>query len=405
MSALLCRAAVVWGWLLALGSGLCVTTVLAGDWPQWGGSAERNLVSGETSLAESFEREGENIVWTVRLGSHTYGNPTIADGRVFVGTDAEAVRDDPRLRGDEAGSVLCLSEATGELQWRLVVPQRRHGLPIDSHFMHQNMGVCSSPTVDGDRAYVVTSAAEILCLDVHGMANGNDGPYQDEGQYMAGLGKPAWDIRPQDADIIWRFDPIDQLSVMPHDAASCSVLIHGDYLYASSSNGVGGMKGETFFSKHAYVVRPGAPAMLVLDKRTGQLVARERSGISARIYHGQWSSPSCGSVNGRTLIFFGGGDGFCYAFEALTETPQYVAEMKLVWWYDCNPPAYRMRDGKEIAYYDGDKRKKDGLNRERRDLCGTQSGHRHAGVSGRQGLCGDWSRSGAWQRQRVAALH
>ena len=68
---------------------------------------------------------------------------------------------------------------------------------------------------------------------------------------------------------------------MPHDAASCSVLIQGDFLYTSTSNGVGGMQGETFFSKHAYVVRPEAPAIIVLDKHTGQLVARERAGISA----------------------------------------------------------------------------------------------------------------------------
>jgi len=31
--------------------------------------------------------------------------------------------------------------------------------------------------------------------------------------------------------------------------------------------------------------------------------------------------------------------------------------LKKVWWYDCNPPHYKFRDGKPIDYYQGDKRK------------------------------------------------
>ena len=150
---------------------------------------------------------------------------------------------------------------------------------------------------------------------------------------------------------------------MPHDAASCSVLIHGDFLYTSTSNGVGGMQGATFFSKHAYVVRPEAPAIIVLNKHTGQLVARERAGISSRIYHAQWSSPSCGTVNGRALIFFGGGDGFCYAFEALTQSGSEPVDLKLAWLYDCIPPEYRYLEGQPRDYYDGDRRKQDGHNK------------------------------------------
>ena len=38
-------------------------------------------------------------------------------------------------------------------------------------------------------------------------------------------------------------------------------------------------------------------------------------------------------------------------------------DLKLVWSYDCNPPEYRYRDGKPIDYYDGDRRKPDGLNK------------------------------------------
>ena len=58
------------------------------------------------------------------------------------------------------------------------------------------LGICSSPTVDGDRVYLVTNRCEVLCLDVHGMANGNDGPLRDEGQYTAGPGQAAGHLSP-----------------------------------------------------------------------------------------------------------------------------------------------------------------------------------------------------------------
>ena len=346
------------------------------DWPQWGGTGNRNLVSGEKDLPDSFEPGSKssdgsgidpattkNVAWTARLGAHTYGNPTVSGGKVFVGTDGLTLRQDSRFTGDQPGVAKCFSEKTGELLWQLIVPKREHGLPIDSHFGHQKLGVCSSPTVDGDRVYLVTGTAEIVCLDTNGMADGNDGPFTDEGQYMAGFGNTPLEVTERDADIIWVFNPIDEVGVIPHDAASCSVLIHGDYLYTGTSNGVGGMQGTTFFSRHAYVVRPEAPAMIVLDKHTGRLVARERSGISRRLFHAQWSSPSCATVNGKTLIFFGGGDGFCYAFEAVDSAGPKTVDMKLVWSYDCNPPEFRYRDGELIGYYDGDKRNKDGHNR------------------------------------------
>jgi len=196
---------------------------------------------------------------------------------------------------------------------------------------------------------VVSSAGDILCLDADGQADGNDGPFTDEGQYMVGPGKPPVQLTPKDADIIWRFDPIDQLGVRPHDAASCSILIHGEVLYTGTSNGVD--------EPHAKVLAPEAPSLIVLDKRTGRLAATDDEKIGRRLYHAQWSSPSLGEVGGKSLVFFGGGDGVCYAFEALSAAPEQPVHLKKVWSYECNPPEYKFRDGKPIPYYDGDKRK------------------------------------------------
>jgi outer membrane protein assembly factor BamB len=334
---------------------------LAADWPQWGGRDDRNLVSDEKDLPDTFNpgkkgpdgsgvdmRTAQNVKWVAKLGSATYGNPTVAGGRVYVGTDDFAVADDRRFQRTRGGLVRCFEEATGKPLWQLVVPERGN-LPKGILFTHQHLGVCSSPTVEGDRVYVVTCADEVVCLDVHGQANGNDGPYKDEGQYMAGQGKPPVPLGPTDADIIWRYDLMDDLGSRPHDAASCSVLIHCDLLYLSTSNGVD--------PPHAKVVAPEAPAFIALDKRTGRLAAFENEHISRRLWHAEWSSPSLGKVNGKALIFLGGGDGVCYAFEALAKAQDKPVPLVTAWSYDANPPHYRLRDGKPIPYYDGDKRK------------------------------------------------
>jgi len=342
------------------------TAAIGADWTQWGGSDCRNMVSKETGLPDTFSRgtrkssgeidlsTAENVKWVVRTGSATYGNPTVASGRVFVGTDDYLLSKSDRFKRSRGGMVHCLDEATGELVWQLVVPQRTK-LPPKIHFSHQHLGVCSSPTVEGDRVYIVTSAADVVCLDVDGLADGNDGPFTDEGSYMVGDGESPVELTATDADIIWRFDPMDELRVRPHDAASCSVLIHGQMLYLGTSNGVD--------TPHAKVLEPDAPALIALDKTSGELVAFEDVGLSSRLYHAQWSSPSLGKVSDKTLIFIGGGDGVCYAFEAVTEIPEKPVALKMAWSYDCNPREYKYRGDKLIPYYEGDKRKRYSTNK------------------------------------------
>ncbi|OHB66666.1 MAG: hypothetical protein A2V70_13370 [Planctomycetes bacterium RBG_13_63_9] len=337
------------------------TTSLAADWPQWGGRDCRNLVSEEKGLPDSFVpgkkaasgggidlETTENVKWVARLGSAAYGNPTVAGGKVFVGTDDLTLAGDPRFKRSRGGLVKCLDEATGELLWQLVIPERTE-MPKEMHFTHQHLGVCSSATVEDGRVYVVTCAGDVVCLDADGQADGNDGPFNDESHYMVGAGKPPVEVTAADADIIWRFDPLEELSVCMHDAASSAVLIHGDVLYVGTSNGVD--------EPHAKVLSPEAPSLIVLDKETGRFVARENEGISARLYHAQWSPPSLGKVSEKTLVFFGGGDGVCYAFEAISKASQAPVDLKKVWSYDCNPSEYKFRDGKPIPYYDGDKRR------------------------------------------------
>ena len=347
--------------LTVLLSVFCPLAASGGDWPRWCGPGGRNF-SGERPLPAAFARgkrksdgsvdlsAARNVKWAVRLCSVVYGNPTIADGRVFLGANNGAVRGEKRFRSMRGGVVQCRRETTGKLLWQLFVPhlEEKH-LPPRSNLKSHNWGVCSSPTVEGDRLYVVTNAADVLCLDVHGLANGNDGPFQDEAQYMTGKDRKPLELTDRDGDIIWRFDLMKDIGIVPHDAVSSSTLLHGDMLYVTTSNSVD--------NSHRKVPNPDAASLIVLDKRTGRLVATDNEKMGHRLYHGLWSSPVKGEASGRTLIFFGGGDGVCYAFEPVAKAGEKPKHLKKVWWYDCNPPHYKFRDGKPIDYYQGDKRK------------------------------------------------
>jgi outer membrane protein assembly factor BamB len=275
----------------------------------------------------------KNIKWIAKLGSQAYGNPTVANGKVYVGTNNDTPRD-PRFKGDRC-TVYCLDEQTGELIWQLNIPKLGTGKVSDWEFL----GICSSPAVEGDRVYLATNLCEIICLDTEGMANGNDGPFKDEGQYMAGKGNEPMEVTETDADIIWVTNMIDECGVFPHNITSCSVLVVGDKIWTSTSNGVD--------YGHVETPAPNAPSLIVLDKETGALVGEEASGLSQRIFHSNWSSPAYLKTETTELCIFGGPDGVVYAFKPdAVEDDEGFMILQEAWRYDCNPPEYRMKDGK-----------------------------------------------------------
>jgi len=286
------------------------------------------MVSDETGLPDTFDpATGKNIKWVAELGTETYSTPVVAGGRVLIGTNNDRPRD-PRKKGDR-GVLLCLDEKDGSLCWQLVVPKLIPALYRD----WPRSGICSPATVEGNRVYIVSNRGEVMCLDLNGLTDGNDGPYQDEGRHMTPQNAEPLEVTETDADIIWLFDMLAEVGIHQHDAANSSILLHGRYLYVNTSNGLN--------SKHEGIVAPDAPSLIVLDKTTGRLVAQENEKISTRIFHCTWSSPAMGRVNGRPLVFFGGGDGVCYAFETLLSAPEtpVVQNLKNIWQFDCDPTA------------------------------------------------------------------
>jgi len=320
----------------------------AADQPQWGQKGTRNMVSSETGLPDSFDpKTGKNVKWSAALGTQCYSTPVVAGGKVLIGTNNGQPRD-PRHRGDR-GVLMCFNEADGSLAWQLVVPKLEGDIYLD----WPEAGICSTATIEGDRVYTVTNRDELVCLDLQGMSNGNDGPFRDEGRHMSPPDESPMEIGPKDADIIWLLDLRSAAGVRPHDSCEASILIDGPNLYLNTNNGLN--------SKHNAVEKREAPCLIIVDKATGKLLAREREGIASRTFHSTWSSPAVGDVGGRRLIFFGGGDGVCYAFEPIktsvvtdagrshAELPESetaslatagsIGSLRCVWRFDCDPTA------------------------------------------------------------------
>ena len=337
-------------YIIAILITVAVSAIHAADWPMWGGTVERNMASSEKGIVSDFDpgkmvkgtedidmSTTKKVKWTAKLGSQSYGNVSVSQGLVFVGTNNESPRDSG-TQGDR-GILMVFEEKTGKFLYQLIVPKLGAGKVSDWEYI----GICSSPVIDGKRGYLVTNRCEVICFDIKGMADGNDGPYKDEGKYMAGEGKPPVEVNDKHADIIWVFDMRDELGSFPHNIASSSPLVQGEYVYTATSNGVDW--------SHKNIPSPIAPSLIALDKMTGKLVGEEASGISTRVLHASWSSPTFGNAKGKDMLIFGAGDGWVYGFDPQTKVDEDgFALFPELWKFDGNLPEYRMKDGKEIKY-------------------------------------------------------
>tara|TARA_B100000161_G_scaffold262054_1_gene231292 strand:+ start:5689 stop:7194 length:1506 start_codon:yes stop_codon:yes gene_type:complete len=329
---------------------LITFTLNAEDWPIWGKDGSRNMVSIETGVSFEFDpgemsddevvdmQTTKNIKWVAKLGSQAYGNVTIGNGRVFVGTNNESPRDLGK-KGDR-GVVMCLDEKTGELKWQLVIPKLGAGKVSDWEYI----GICSSAAVEGDKVYVVTNRCEVVCLDINGLADGNDGPFKNEDEYIKPKGLSDELNTKLDADILWMYDMRDELGVFPHNVTSSSPVIVGENVYVATSNGVDW--------SHTNIPSPLSPSWISLNKNTGELVGEDGSGASQFALHAAWSSLTFGRVNNQEMLFWGGTDGICYGYKNKTIKDEDGYELyEPLWKVDCNEPSYRKdKEGKKIPY-------------------------------------------------------
>jgi len=119
------------------------------DWPQWQGP-DRNGISKERGLLKEWPKDGPPLAWRLKGLGGGYSAPSIAAGKIFGMSNRD---------GNEV--VWALAEADGKELWATRLgPACEQGGP-------QGMeGPACTPTVDGERLYVVGAGGDIACLQV-----------------------------------------------------------------------------------------------------------------------------------------------------------------------------------------------------------------------------------------------
>ncbi|TWT81835.1 Outer membrane protein assembly factor BamB [Planctomycetes bacterium CA13] len=384
----------------------------AGDsWPQWGGTRLRNNTPNVTGLTDmwdigNFDRKtgewdkesSENIRWVSQLGSQTYGNPVISDGKVFVGTNNGAGYLDRYPSTVDLGCLLAFDEVNGDFLWQhsseKLITGRVHDWPLQ--------GVCSASMVEGDRLWFVTSRGEVRCLDTEGFLDGeDDGPVVNEpanvAQIMnAGPGAKAYEAtmaaltkgalsdeakqtleeagEPLDGDAevktisegkVWtlmgKFAGVDRVITVKaigprlmfiktlgtsdqRDADTVWVYNMMEELGVSQHNmascSVTGYGDLLFVNTsngidESHINLPAPDApSFICMDKHTAEVYWTNDSPGNNLVHGQWSSPAVAEFGGVPQALFAGGDGYIYSFKA---DKGIDGKPELLWKFDCNP--------------------------------------------------------------------
>ena len=275
------------------------------DWPMWGGSPDRNPVSTLSGLPTQWDVDSEdNVSWVSELGSQTYATPAVGGGKVFIGTNNDLPRS--ATHSGDRGVLMAFGVSDGKFLWQATSPKLSTGNVND----WEHVGVCSTPLIEGERLYYVTNRCELVCLDSEGFSDGeNDGPFARE--------EHSGD---HDADIVWQLDMIAELGVFPHNMSNSSPVALGDLVFVGTSNGQN--------EEHTQMPAPDAPAIVAVNKKTGQVVWSDNSPGDS-VLNGQWASPMVVTIGGVDQVVMGQGDGWVRGYEA-------HSGLKL-WEFDTNP--------------------------------------------------------------------
>lgn len=136
----------IWiGWLLVV-TGL-LSTVYAGDWPQFCGP-DRNNISQETGLANQWPETGPKVLWEVPVADG-YSGPAIKDGKVYL-----------MDRDGENSLLRCLNLDDGKQLWVCSFPD-----PVEMT-AKKYAGTRGTPTITESHAYLVTGYGTLACIDL-----------------------------------------------------------------------------------------------------------------------------------------------------------------------------------------------------------------------------------------------
>ena len=116
----------------------------ATDWTQWRGP-QRTGISPETGLLQQWPAAGPPVAWSITGVGAGYGTASVLGSRLFI----------QGQRGRDS-MVHAIDLATGKYLW-----SKNLGSAGDND---RGSGPRSTPTIDGDRLYVLTERGDLWCL-------------------------------------------------------------------------------------------------------------------------------------------------------------------------------------------------------------------------------------------------
>src|SRR2546429_1891131 len=144
------------------------------DWPQWQGP-DRTAHSKETGLLKEWPKAGPPLAWKANGLGGGDSTPSVAAGRIYGMSHRGA---------DEM--VWALSEKDGKEMWAV-----RIAPALSQSWPQSKEGPSATPTVDGDRLYVMGLAGNVACLQA------SDGKVVWQRNLVADFGgrSPMWSYR------------------------------------------------------------------------------------------------------------------------------------------------------------------------------------------------------------------
>jgi outer membrane protein assembly factor BamB len=248
--------------LLALGGAISAQgprRIALGDWPEMRGP-NRDGVSPEMGLIETWALNGENFVWRAPYGGRSA--PIVMGNRVYV--------QNPAGRGaDLQERVMALDADTGKPVWEYKfnlfqsdVPPHRVGW--------------ASPAADPETGnlYALSGGAQVIALS-------------------------------RDGKLLWERSFGEEFAAFTtHGGRTMSPIVDGDLVIVSAAVSNWGSEANR------------AHRFIALDKRTGEVLYVANPG--GRPYDTAYASPLIATINGMRLLIAGLGDGAIHAIKPQT---------------------------------------------------------------------------------------
>ncbi|MCC6486722.1 MAG: PQQ-like beta-propeller repeat protein [Candidatus Hydrogenedentes bacterium] len=118
----------------------------AEDWPQWRG-LNRDGKSPETGLLTAWPSEGPQMLWKTDGVGEGHASMAVAKGRIFTTGMIEA----------SSEGIMSALDLSGTILWQT---------PYGPEWKGMYPGARTCPTVDGERAYILSGMGKLVCLDV-----------------------------------------------------------------------------------------------------------------------------------------------------------------------------------------------------------------------------------------------